>query len=525
LLTPSWCSKALLSRSTAFTAAHYLPRHYYTAQVLKTGLGTDAAGRIDAYEFLQCVEDIASQQEWYSEDATTAAATAAGGGTCSASTLDAIAASAAHLSNSSSSWGVSGGVYNTTSSSSPLHYQQQQQQYAHTGTSNSAGNDGGADAYLTGTLFTGESHLDPVRSAQQVLSEAAEQLALIDLSTLSAGFGCTLAEGVGAPFRRRDVRGSGLLPPRELACALEDLGIVLKPGEVHTLALHFRPGSTTTNASTAAAAAAATAGAGTVGSSRGAAAAAAAATAASVRAALAASSKTAKKQSAAAVTQAEYAPLVRWLVEAICRDRGLDPATAATASLGARGKWYERLASVAERLKRAVAAAAASAGGGRTAWLATLRQRFDDFDLDSSGSLGRREFLRVLQLAGMELSEPEASALLQHLDRDSDGAVSWEEFIEFFASDTTASAATVGDGSNQSAGREPFFALECELADRLLKHMEAQGGAAARRGWLGSLRRAFALADADASGGLDRRELRRCLASLGLTFTAEEHDR
>jgi Ca2+-binding EF-hand superfamily protein len=503
--------------------------------VLKTGLGTDAAGRIDAYEFLQCVEDIASQQEWYSEDATAATATAAGGGTCSASTLDAIAASAAHLSNSSSSWGVTSAVYNASSSSPLHHHQHPQQQYAHTSNAHtsthtsSTGNDSGADAYLAGTLFTGESHLDPVRSAQQVLSEAAEQLALIDLSTLSAGFGCTLAEGVGAPFRRRDVRGSGLLPPRELAFALEDLGVVLKPGEVHTLALHFRPGSAATASCTAATSGTATgttAGASSGNSSRGAAAAAAAATAASVRAALAASSKTAKKQSATTgVTQAEYAPLVRWLVEAICRDRGLDPATAATASLGARGKWYERLASVAERLKRAVAAAAASAGGGRTAWLATLRQRFDDFDLDSSGSLGRREFLRVLQLAGMELSEPEANALLQHLDRDSDGAVSWEEFIEFFASDTAASAATVGDGNNQSAGREPFFALECELADRLLKHMEAQGGAAARRGWLGSLRRAFALADADASGGLDRRELRRCLSSLGLTFTAEEHDR
>jgi Ca2+-binding EF-hand superfamily protein len=486
--------------------------------VLKTGLGTDTAGRIDAYEFLQCVEDIASQQEWYSEDAT--AATAAG--TCSASTLDAIAATAAHLpASNSSGWGATlhsgsgsgSGIGDVYSSSSPL---QQQLHYAHTAARSSTANGGGADSYLAGTLFTGESHLDPVRSAQQVLSEAAEQLALIDLSTLSAGFGCTLAEGVGAPFRRRDVRGSGLLPARELSCALEDLGVVLKPEEVHTLVVHFKPGSAAAAASAAAASATAS------GS-----------TAASVRAALAASSKTKKHNSAAAaaaaaaaaVSQAEYAPLVRWLVEAICRDRGLDPATAATASLGARGKWYERLASVAERLKRAVAAAATSAGGGRTAWLATLRQRFDDFDLDSSGSLGRREFLRVLQLAGLELSEPEASALLQHLDRDSDGAVSWEEFIEFFAGDSTVSATTIDSTGNQSAGREPFFALECELADRLLKHMEAQGGAAARRGWLGSLRRAFALADADASGALDRRELRRCLSSLGLSFTAEEHDR
>lgn len=33
-------------------------------QVLKTGLGTDASGRIDIYEFMQAVEDMAAQQDW-----------------------------------------------------------------------------------------------------------------------------------------------------------------------------------------------------------------------------------------------------------------------------------------------------------------------------------------------------------------------------------------------------------------------------------------------------------------------------
>lgn len=50
--------------------------------------------------------------------------------------------------------------------------------------------------------------------------------------------------------------------------------------------------------------------------------------------------------------QIEYPRLVDWLVASVCKERGIDPATAHSVSLGAQGKWYERLASVANRCVR-----------------------------------------------------------------------------------------------------------------------------------------------------------------------------
>lgn len=47
-----------------------------------------------------------------------------------------------------------------------------------------------------GVTYTADSALPAVATTGEVLQEVSDQLALVDLGTLSAGFGCSLAQGM-----------------------------------------------------------------------------------------------------------------------------------------------------------------------------------------------------------------------------------------------------------------------------------------------------------------------------------------
>lgn len=76
-------------------------------------------------------------------------------------------------------------------------------------------------------------------------------------------------------------------------------------------------------------------------------------------------------------------------------------------------------------------------------WGFCFRPRFQDFDIDDGGSLGRKEFMRALNLAlagevggdgksssdftvGDVASKEEAATLMDRLDTNRDGRVCWE---------------------------------------------------------------------------------------------------
>lgn len=159
--------------------------------------------------------------------------------------------------------------------------------------------------------------------------------------------------------------------------------------------------------------------------------------------------------------------------------------------------------------------------------LAAELKRLQDFDIDNDGCLGRREFMRVLNLAlacetgedadpspdytvGGVLSEQEAAELMSRLDRDRVGKVCWEEFVEYFEGVQRAE----GGGSGGGGGpREAWYQQEGEVAEKLLQHMELQGGSTARRAWVSSLRRRFRTADVHESGELERSVLGPCAYS------------
>lgn len=102
---------------------------------------------------------------------------------------------------------------------------------------------------------------------------------------------------------------------------------------------------------------------------------------------------------------------------------------------------------------------------------------------------------------GGVLSEQEAAELMSRLDRDRDGRVCWEDFVEYFESVQRAGGGVSGGGSGP---REAWFQQEGELAEKLLQHMELQGGSTARRAWVSTLRRRFLTADFHETGELDR---------------------
>lgn len=144
-----------------------------------------------------------------------------------------------------------------------------------------------------------------------------------------------------------------------------------------------------------------------------------------------------------------------------------------------------------------------------------------EFDIDDDGSLGKREFMRALNLAlafetgsdsdpspdytvGGVLSDRDAAEMMSCLDRDRDGRVFWQDFVEYF--EGVQSGAGGGGGP-----REAWFQQEGEIAEKLLHHMELQGGSTARRSWVSSLRRRFQTADVHESGELDRSVLVMCV--------------
>jgi hypothetical protein len=65
---------------------------------------------------------------------------------------------------------------------------------------------------------------------------------------------------------------------------------------------------------------------------------------------------------------------------------------------------------------------------------AELREIFNHYDRDKSGVIDAREFARICEAAGMEMDEEEAIFGFAAVDTDSDGKISWDEFVGWWKS-------------------------------------------------------------------------------------------
>jgi len=60
---------------------------------------------------------------------------------------------------------------------------------------------------------------------------------------------------------------------------------------------------------------------------------------------------------------------------------------------------------------------------------ASMRACFREFDVDSSGTIDAKELKEVINKCGSNLSDAEVARLVQLVDKDGSGTLSYEEFI------------------------------------------------------------------------------------------------
>ena len=357
--------------------------------VLRTGLGSSADCRVDLEELMILCEDIASGEEWY-----VPAAPAVG-----AAPVAALPPAVAMMMRAPEKWnvaasrmdgllppsllfpeaaGAGGGGGRTDGGGgealewfdSPAPHRRDAVGggfgvsawgFPPSTASASPGLPGAGPLYLGGTVYGDRSYLEPSKNAAEVLEEVKDQLKLLDADRFfrlpkptangrggartqgarDAGPGAvTLGQAVGVKFSRRDPSQSGLLSAREVGLALEDVGVSLRQDEVVILCRNFKPPGGNKQQI----------GGGSVSKGSG---------------------LPIADDGRLDGVVAEYAPLVRLVVDCLAEARGIDPSVGGRARLGQRGmKWNERMPAPAKRLR--VALSAGAEGGG---WLERLRQR------------------------------------------------------------------------------------------------------------------------------------------------------
>lgn len=66
-----------------------------------------------------------------------------------------------------------------------------------------------------------------------------------------------------------------------------------------------------------------------------------------------------------------------------------------------------------------------------------LRDAFRVFDTDNSGSIDKKELKRLMKKLGQALSEAELDAMMDEVDTNGDGEISFEEFKELMVGNAT----------------------------------------------------------------------------------------
>jgi len=124
---------------------------------------------------------------------------------------------------------------------------------------------------------------------------------------------------------------------------------------------------------------------------------------------------------------------------------------------------------------------------------------FREFDYDRSGYLDRREFSEALIKIQVHLTEPEARRLLNKMDRNGDGRISYGEFLDFVQGRPSTS-------QTPHRGALKVAELLGSLSHRLQRD--------ARRLGKGDIKRVFRGLDRDDTGVLSKRHFQRGLETL-----------
>ena len=196
----------------------------------------------------------------------------------------------------------------------------------------------------------------------------------------------------------------------------------------------------------------------------------------------------------------------------------------------AAGKWFEQSPDLAAMLRGAL-----RDNMRKGQWVADLRDMFEQMDDDADGMIGKRDFEKSCRKMGLKLDKAGLGKLMDLLDIDGSGGVSYLDFVSFF---NVHSAAGSGNGGE-------WFDAEPEIARKLAQAVKSAGGKSSssprRRGKGGGegggkdvsnkkgdtacarFRDECTSCDSEGEGLISAKDLRKCL-SRGLRVKLGEND-
>ena len=128
-----------------------------------------------------------------------------------------------------------------------------------------------------------------------------------------------------------------------------------------------------------------------------------------------------------------------------------------------------------------------------------IRRAFKDLDRDGSGLLSYDDLRYALHRMDIDLNDRQFESLMKQIDHNSDGNVSYAEFLDFFHREDE------GLGLKKIAGVSVDKAVEI-IREKISERMDSRPGA---------LNRAFQQMDADGSGAIDFDEFKKALLIKG----------
>ena len=150
------------------------------------------------------------------------------------------------------------------------------------------------------------------------------------------------------------------------------------------------------------------------------------------------------------------------------------------------GKWYEQDVDLAETLRRALRDKMR-----KKSFVVNLKAAFEEFDENGDGVVSKREFEKACKKLGMRLESADSRKLMEILDLDGSGNISYQDFVTFF---------------NNSSGKSSWYECEPEIARKMKSSViKNKKGAQA----VFTFRDESVSCDEDSNGFCDVRDLRK----------------
>jgi Ca2+-binding EF-hand superfamily protein len=145
-----------------------------------------------------------------------------------------------------------------------------------------------------------------------------------------------------------------------------------------------------------------------------------------------------------------------------------------------------------------------------------LKRVFENIDVDGSGTLDKREFLKAMAKLSVKLTTDEVDAIYERYDRNGRGALDYNSFLALAGLDTSAKSQ-----DSRSSRRGLQQEME-DLVDNIRRQLDDSLGRDVNKAR--ELKKAFEQVDIDTTNRVDKRDFQRAMYKLGAKLAADEID-